>query len=175
MAETCAYPGCGQQTFQYVHGTPSCSKHEIYFLKERLERLWPCLEIRDGEVCTPTFLNTWARFLERHYEKLPNGLTKQKLANRTYAFLKRGSKLYFSIERHPVLGTFEQRWRYDFREHRLELIQERCLSSPYKRDQRGRYLCPRCKNPLQNITYWLIQCPCGYEERYVSQAYGEIF
>lgn len=169
MAERCAYPGCGKEAYWFVHGVPSCPEHEFYFLKQRLEQLWPHLKIRDGKIQTPTFLNTWARFLEHYYQQrggLPNGLKRQKLNRRTYD--KRGTKLYFSIERHPVVGTFEERWLYDFNGHRLELRRKKLLSSPYKRDKRGNYLCPQCKNPLRNITHWLIQCPCGYEKRYVS-------
>lgn len=177
MAERCAYPNCGKETYWFVHGIPSCPEHEIYFLEQRLKQLWPRLKIRGGKIHTPSFLNTWARFLEHHYrrlqEELPNGLTKQKLSERTYAFLKRKTKLYFSIERHPVLGTFEERWVYDFNSHSLELKRQRLISSPYKKDRRGNYLCPQCGNPLRNITHWLIQCPCGYEMRYVSRAYGD--
>jgi hypothetical protein len=63
---------------------------------------------------------------------LPTALTGTKIGNRAYHFVKRGSRLYFSIRRHPkhdevFYAEIEQRWCFDLQSGAFVLVKEEHL------------------------------------------------
>src|SRR5882724_2564283 len=90
---------------------------------------WRCRCCQTGR-----FRNILGRYVDvlTQGRMLPTALTGTKMKNRAYRFVKRGSRLYFSIRRHPkhdeeVYSEIEQRWCFDLQSRAFVLEKEKHL------------------------------------------------
>ena len=148
MRSECKWAGCDQAVLEHVGGVPYCRVHVIENLRQEVIEGVPHLQFDEKRrPSNSTWLNRFSRLA--YFCDAPEGLTKGKIEQRSYAFDTPNMIVEFKIERHPVGRVLEQHWSFNGQTGEWRFLSESIVDTEYECDDNGNFLCPPCGATLE--------------------------